>query len=847
MKEREKEAREREARYTNGHLFTSITVSGTTLCSACNKSITAKEALSCPTCNVTIHNRCRDTLPNCTKMKQKQQKLALVRNSSAIQNVALRNKSPMNVRERPSSAIYPSDSLRQSLLGSRRVRSGLLSKSVSTNNIAGNLNEDAPLGLRRILSQSTDSLNFRNRAMSIESLNDEGEQFYSQMLSELEAEGEDFKADSWSLAVDTNFLQQQRKDVMKRQDVIYELIQTELHHVRTLRIMAEVFRRGMLEELQVEPALVHAVFPCLDELTDIHVNFLSQLLRRRKESLAGGSQRNFIITQLGDILLSQFSGCSADRMRKAYVEFCSRHNKSVKQYKELLARDKRFQQFIRRASRGALLRRHGVQECILLVTQRVTKYPVLIDRILHNTKGNEEEAVALKEALVLIRELLSSVDQEVHDLERTQRLQEIHARLDPRAETNVQGNRAETTVPGSGAFRSGEIMRRRLMHEGPLLWKIGSRFKDVQVLLMTDILVFLQEKDQKYTFPILDKPPVVSLKNLIVRDIANQERGMFLICDSTPPVMYEIHSASREDRNTWMKLIKQTVSSCPSQEEFPLIETEDEALLRKLRGAIQQKDRELVELLQERVSLFSEVLEVQAGEGVSLCINTRNLFRADTPEAPRGEKLIMEAICEVERLGELLVGTGVELTVTGDQNHSLHRGEPEGQASLAPSEYQSVCLEPASLSLTLCLPLQAAVLQQDSLLELCQRGCSLLGGVAGGERGRDKLSRSLSRDGGLDAALGGGTELVLLQRQHSLIKEELSRTRGSEARLRDSERARAENERQLRELREHSAALQAKLDILQRKEADKRPRHSRQNSLPNEGELRQGSAGQVRP
>ena len=48
MKEREKEARDREARYSNGHLFTSLTVSATTLCSACNKSITAKEALSCP-------------------------------------------------------------------------------------------------------------------------------------------------------------------------------------------------------------------------------------------------------------------------------------------------------------------------------------------------------------------------------------------------------------------------------------------------------------------------------------------------------------------------------------------------------------------------------------------------------------------------------------------------------------------------------------------------------------------------------------------------------------------------------------------------------------------------------
>lgn len=48
MKAREKETKEREARYSNGHLFTSLSVSATTLCSACNKSITAKEALSCP-------------------------------------------------------------------------------------------------------------------------------------------------------------------------------------------------------------------------------------------------------------------------------------------------------------------------------------------------------------------------------------------------------------------------------------------------------------------------------------------------------------------------------------------------------------------------------------------------------------------------------------------------------------------------------------------------------------------------------------------------------------------------------------------------------------------------------
>lgn len=40
-----------------------------------------------------------------------------------------------------------------------------------------------------------------------------------------------------------------------------------------------------------------------------------------------------------------------------------------------------------RVSRGPLLRCHGVQECILLVTQRISKYPVLIQRILENTTG----------------------------------------------------------------------------------------------------------------------------------------------------------------------------------------------------------------------------------------------------------------------------------------------------------------------------------------------------------------------------------------------------------------------------------------------------------------------------
>lgn len=48
-----------------------------------------------------------------------------------------------------------------------------------------------------------------------------GEMYYASMLEELEKDGKDFEADSWSLAVDSSYLQSQRKDVIKRQDVIY--------------------------------------------------------------------------------------------------------------------------------------------------------------------------------------------------------------------------------------------------------------------------------------------------------------------------------------------------------------------------------------------------------------------------------------------------------------------------------------------------------------------------------------------------------------------------------------------------------------------------------------------------
>lgn len=53
---------------------------------------------------------------------------------------------------------------------------------------------------------------------------------------------------------------------------------------------------------------------------------------------------------------------------------------------------------------------------------------------------------------------------------------------------------------------------------------------------------------------------MISLQKLIVREVANEEKAMFLISTSLKgPEMYEIHTNSKEERNFWMEQIRRAV------------------------------------------------------------------------------------------------------------------------------------------------------------------------------------------------------------------------------------------------------------------------------------------------
>ncbi|XP_042081295.1 A-kinase anchor protein 13 isoform X5 [Haplochromis burtoni] len=737
---------------------------GSTLCQHSGRLLCNKETFSCNNCGVLVSDRSTESPSVCAKNRIKQAAVPEGVPGSSVNTRSKTTSSTSSLSSRSSSSRWstvtmPNDHL--PMLSPRRNRRTFsphsnLAKSISISNIPSL--DDAALKRLKVLSQSTDSLHQGIKVnASTESLTDEGTEITETQLMEFENDIKDLAADSWSGMVDKKFLKSLKKDEVKRQDVIYELYQTEVHHVRTLKIMSEVYHKGLQKELQLDLQTLNKIFPVLDDLLEFHTEFLSLLLeRKRNASTERQKSNNFLICSIGDILVKQFSGCSSVRMTKVYGKFCSRHNEAVSLYKELHAKDKRFQAFVKRTMSSSVVRRLSIPECILLVTQRITKYPVLIQRILQHTKESDKEHGLVSDALRLVKELITAVDNKVNQQEKKQRLKEVYSRTDSKSIMRMKSGQM---------FAKEDLIRgRKLLHDGALQLKNSAgRLKEVHAMLLTDVLVFLQEKDQKYVFASLDqRSTVISLHKLIVREVANEERGLFLITAGTEkPEMVEVLASSKEERNTWMAIIQDAMQcmekdkdeGLPSETEEDRRQQENRA--KEIRELLQRKDEQIISLLEEKIHIFRELGNCSLSpEDANTSVMERMLFRATPDNVTKGEPVINDAVREVEALHALVSG-GFGAAACGpvclprraetfggfdshQMNSSKNGEKEEGEESvdLRRTESDSVLKKGATASLQtllkrnneqlqrsvtrlheLLISLQAVVIQQDSFIE----------------------------------------------------------------------------------------------------------------------------------
>ncbi|XP_030225642.1 rho guanine nucleotide exchange factor 28 isoform X3 [Gadus morhua] len=693
VKEKEVKEGKQKTGGANGHQFVAASgPPGPSVCVACDRPVPGKDLLQCFNCSLSVHKSCRDSVPPCGKKPQDKNALSTKGKASTL---------PQNSAKDTSSSLSSSPSSSSSLNTAAREKreTAALSKSLSIStdcsrrpsDVAGVDGEAAAASLSRS-SLSEETMQTASTPPSSDPVAAAAateEPVDTPLFSELSAVLLGLEVESWSLAVSSEYCRLHDKRTIKRQDVIYELMQTELHHIQTLTVMAEVFRRGMLEELQLDWACVARVFPCLDPLLLFHRNLFGALQERRHASSQAHQPRDYLIQNIGDLLLQQFSEENAEKMKQLYGDFCSHHTEAVNLFKELQQQNKKLQLFVKQQSNKSLVKRREVPEFILLVTQRITKYPVLLERILQYSQEGSQDYADLSRALFQIRDIITAVDLSVSRFEKDQELQEVLGRLE---------NKSLAKLKNDKVFRKQDLRspQRGLQHKGLVYWKTATgRLKDTLALLLTDVLVFLQEKDQRYVFAAVDqKPPVIPLQKLIVREVANEERGMFLIsASSVGPEMYEVHTATREERNAWMRHIRHAVESCPEEEEEEERSTESEEARRASEARVQKiqkfqesllsQDQQICSTLEEKLQLYAELTELTLGPGEP--VTQRHLLvspetDADTPR--QASTLLTAAVKEAERLLNILQA-GEAFSSQGPENCSYNS---HGSIQESPSE-----------------------------------------------------------------------------------------------------------------------------------------------------------------
>lgn len=415
---------------------------------------------------------------------------------------------------------------------------------------------------------------------------------------------------NWQQLVSREVLMGLKPYEIKRQEVINELFYTERAHVRTLKVLHNVFYQRVTREGILNSSDKRKIFSNLEDILGLHVALNDQMKAVRKRN------ETSVIDQIGEDLLSWFSGAAEEKLKHATATFCSNQPFALEVIKSRQKKDSRFQTFVQDAESNPLCRRLQLKDIIPTEMQRLTKYPLLLDNIAKYTELPEEKE-KVKKAADHCRQVLNHVNQAVKESENKQHLEDYQRRLD-------LSYLKQSEDPMMDEFRNLDLTKRKMLHEGPLTWKVNrDKTIDLYTLLLEDILVLLQKQDDKLVLKCHSKilastadskhtfSPIIKLNTVLVRQVATDNKAFFVISMSENGAhIYELVAQTVSEKNVWQDLIAQMAGNVkmessrrviPLPQSGPGEEEREEEEQQKLKdqhdipaSSLQSPDKDLV-------------------------------------------------------------------------------------------------------------------------------------------------------------------------------------------------------------------------------------------------------------
>uniref|UniRef100_A0A8C4L4E1 Rho guanine nucleotide exchange factor 12 n=1 Tax=Equus asinus asinus TaxID=83772 RepID=A0A8C4L4E1_EQUAS len=403
-----------------------------------------------------------------------------------------------------------------------------------------------------------------------------GLKFDSIAFGESQSEDEQFENDletdppNWQQLVSREVLLGLKPCEIKRQEVINELFYTERAHVRTLKVLDQVFYQRVSREGILSPSELRKIFSNLEDILQLHIGLNEQMKSVRKRN------ETSVIDQIGEDLLTWFSGPGEEKLKHAAATFCSNQPFALEMIKSRQKKDSRFQTFVQDAESNPLCRRLQLKDIIPTQMQRLTKYPLLLDNIAKYTEWPMERE-KVKKAADHCRQILNYVNQAVKEAENKQRLEDYQRRLDT-------SNLKLSEYPNVEELRNLDLTKRKMIHEGPLVWKVNrDKTIDLYTLLLDDILVLLQKQDDRLVLRCHSKilastadskhtfSPVIKLNTVLVRQVATDNKALFVISMSDNGAqIYELVAQTVSEKTVWQDLICRMAASVKEQSTRPI-------------------------------------------------------------------------------------------------------------------------------------------------------------------------------------------------------------------------------------------------------------------------------------
>lgn len=198
----------------------------------------------------------------------------------------------------------------------------------------------------------------------------------------------------------------------KRQNYIHELINTEETYMADMSIVLDAFYEPMANSKVMTQEELDMIFVNWKELILCNTKLLKSVRVRKK--MCGKGQ---VIQIIGDVL------CENIPHMTPYIRFCSCQLNAAALIQRYTENSSEFKEIQKKCVQNPKTKGMPLSSFLLKPMQRITKYPLMIQKILQYTPETHPDRQNLEDALAKAEELCSQVNEGVRERENCDKLE----------------------------------------------------------------------------------------------------------------------------------------------------------------------------------------------------------------------------------------------------------------------------------------------------------------------------------------------------------------------------------------------------------------------------------------